>query len=83
MDASNMKKRMGRLSRDFHRRMDNDPRLASISAALDSVVKTLGDIKRDFIVAESQAREVVEPIVEAPSTPAKKPASRPRKKKSS
>jgi len=74
---------MGRLSRGFHRRMDDDPRLASVSSALDSIEKTLGDIKRDFIVAESQTREAVAPVPEAaPAKPAaKKPASRAKKKK--
>jgi len=83
LEASNLKKRMGRLSRGFHRRMDNDPRLTSVSSALDSVEKTLGDIKRDFIVAESQAREAVAPVSKpaAAKPAAKKPAPKAKKKK--
>ena len=71
MEASGLKKRMGRISRDFHRRMDNDPRLDGIMAKLDGIETTLGDIKRDFLVASSEGAAASVPPVTAPKAPKK------------
>ena len=71
MEASGLKKRMGRISRDFHRRMDNDPRLDGIMAKLDGIENTLGDIKRDFLVASSEGAASSAPSSEAPKAPKK------------
>ena len=80
MEAASLKKRMGRMSRDFHRRMDSDPRLDGISAKLDGIESSLADIKRDFLVMNVPSVEEFNNKQEKHEAVIKKTVRKPSKK---
>ena len=73
MEAASLKKRMGRMSRDFHRRMDSDPKL-------DGIESSLADIKRDFLVMNVPSVEEFNNKQEKHEAVIKKTVRKPSKK---
>lgn len=80
MEASSLKKRMGKISRDFHRKMDSDPRLDGIAAKLEGIESSLADIKRDFLVAGTPSVEEFNNKQDKHEAETKKPVKKSSKK---